>query len=98
MNREAIKNLLIAWGSPSSDLMIEAMAENLKRNGFQHVGVETSGTHEPAPFVFPNITRVTVIGNDGIEYERYDLYRPGQGAEVHQQDAGRTLKIFPRLY
>lgn len=43
--------------------------------------------------VFPNVTRVTVVGPDGIEYERYNLYV--EGAEVHLQDDGRTLKIFP---
>jgi hypothetical protein len=44
---------------------------------------------------FPEVTRVTVVGEQGIEFERYNLFT--DGAEVHLQDAGRTLKVFPRI-
>jgi hypothetical protein len=43
---------------------------------------------------FHKVTRITVVGNDGIEYEKYDLFE--NGCEAHLQDGGRTLKIFPR--
>ena len=44
-------------------------------------------------FEFPDVTRVTVVGQEGIEFERYDLYEGG--VELHLQDDGRTLKLFP---
>lgn len=44
---------------------------------------------------FPNVTRVTVVGHDGISFERYNLYL--NGAELHLQDDGKTLKLFPML-
>lgn len=44
--------------------------------------------------VLPEVTRITVVGPDGIEYEKYDLY--ADGADLHLQDDRRTLKIFPR--
>lgn len=40
------------------------------------------------------VTRVTVVGPQGIEYENYDLYT--DGADLFLQDEGRTLKVFPR--
>lgn len=43
---------------------------------------------------FPKVTRITVVGADGIVYENYNLFP--DGAEVHLQDEGRTLKVFPR--
>lgn len=45
------------------------------------------------PLRYPEVTRVTVIGHDGVAFERYNLYV--DGAEVHIQDEGRTIKIFP---
>jgi hypothetical protein len=44
---------------------------------------------------FPKVTRVTIVGAEGIAFEQYDLYR--DGAEIHLQDGGRTLKVFPRM-
>lgn len=44
-------------------------------------------------FKFPNVTRVTIVGHDGIAFEQYNLYL--NGAEAHVQDDGQTLKIFP---
>ena len=43
---------------------------------------------------FPKVTRVTIVGPEGLEFEKYDLFP--DGAEAHLQDGGRTLKIFPR--
>lgn len=43
---------------------------------------------------FPKVTRITVVGPNGIQFEQYDLFP--DGAEVHLQDEGRTLKVFPR--
>lgn len=40
------------------------------------------------------ITRVTVVSDEKVEFEKYDLYE--QGVELHLQDDGKTLKIFPR--
>lgn len=44
--------------------------------------------------VFPGVTRVTVVDERySAVFERYDLYEGG--VEVHMQDDGKTLKIFP---
>jgi hypothetical protein len=44
---------------------------------------------------FDKVTRITVVGPDsGVVFERYGLYK--HGVELHLQDDGRTLKIFPR--
>lgn len=40
------------------------------------------------------VTRVTIVSDEGIEFERYDLYK--HGVELHLQDDGRTLKVFPK--
>lgn len=40
----------------------------------------------------PDVTRITIVSKNGVEFERYNLY---DGIEVHLQDDGRTLKIFP---
>lgn len=45
--------------------------------------------------MFPEVTRVTVVGQQGTEFERYNLYT--DGAEIHLQDGGHTLKVFPRI-
>lgn len=45
-------------------------------------------------FNLPDVTRVTVVSDAGREFEKYDPYE--NGVEVHLQDDGRTLKIFPR--
>lgn len=45
-------------------------------------------------FNLPAVTRITVVSDAGREFEKYDLYE--NGVEVHLQDEGRTLKIFPR--
>lgn len=42
---------------------------------------------------FPNVTRVTLVGKNGLAYEDYNLFKGG--AEIHIQDDGRTLKVFP---
>lgn len=45
-------------------------------------------------FNLPDVTRITVVSDAGREFEKYDLYE--NGVEIHLQDDGRTLKIFPR--
>ncbi len=41
------------------------------------------------------VTRVTVVDLEhGRSFEKYGIYN--NGAEIHLQDDGRTLKIFPR--
>lgn len=41
------------------------------------------------------VTRITVVDSEyGRVFERYNLYR--DGVELHLQDDGRTLKVFPR--
>lgn len=44
--------------------------------------------------IHEEVTRITLVTEDGVEFERYDMYP--DGVEVHLQDDGRTLKIFPR--
>lgn len=41
----------------------------------------------------PDVTRITIVSKDGVEFERYGLYH--HGVEIHLQDDGKTLKIFP---
>jgi hypothetical protein len=41
-----------------------------------------------------NVTRITVILEDGTVFERYGAW--SGGIELHLQDDNRTLKIFPR--
>ena len=42
----------------------------------------------------PLVTRVTVVTNEGLELDHYDAYQGG--VDIHLQDDGRTLKIFPK--
>lgn len=44
---------------------------------------------------FPDVTRVTVVGPDHVEFEKYNLFE--DGVDLFIQDDGRTLKIFPKL-
>lgn len=41
------------------------------------------------------ITRITIVTDEGREFEKYDAYENGVVLSV--QDDGRTLKIFPKL-
>lgn len=44
---------------------------------------------------FSKVTRITVVTADGGRmFERYNAY--DNGVELHLQDEGRTLKVFPR--
>ena len=45
-------------------------------------------------FPLPDVTRVTAVSDKGVEFEKYNLFE--NGVEIHLQDDGRTLKIFPR--
>lgn len=40
-----------------------------------------------------SVTRITVVTEEGVAFERYDAYEGG--VYVKLQDDGRTLKIFP---
>lgn len=40
------------------------------------------------------VTRVTVIGDNGVAFEQYGVY--SDGAQMFLQDSGRTLKLFPK--
>lgn len=42
---------------------------------------------------FPNATRLTVVYPDGTVTDKYNAF---YGLEVHIQDEGRTVKIFPK--
>lgn len=44
-------------------------------------------------FLLDKVTRVTVVSSEGVEFEKYNLY--SEGVELHLQDDGRTLKLFP---
>lgn len=41
-----------------------------------------------------NVSRISIITSEGLIFENYNLY--ANGVELHLQDDGRTLKIFPR--
>ena len=43
---------------------------------------------------FAKVRRITVVSKTGLVHEDYNAFV--DGAEVHLQDGGRTLKIFPR--
>lgn len=43
---------------------------------------------------FENVTRLCVVSGDEVEFDAYNMYP--NGVEIHLQDDGRTLKIFPR--
>lgn len=44
----------------------------------------------------PELTRVTLVDQDGVVFEDYELYPTGSsGAELMVQDQGRTLKVWP---
>lgn len=45
-------------------------------------------------FAFEDVTRITVVGPHGAMFEKYDAFP--DGVELHLQDDGKTLKIFPR--
>ena len=42
------------------------------------------------------VTRVTVISENGVEFERYGIF--SEGCSLAVQDAGRTLKVFPKNF
>jgi hypothetical protein len=49
----------------------------------------------PVPtFVFEDVTRITLVGVEGLVFEQYNPFP--NGVELHLQDDGRTLKVFPR--
>lgn len=50
----------------------------------------------PPVATFDDVTRITVVMDnpDGLVFERYNAYKGG--VELHLQDDGRTLKIFPK--
>lgn len=45
---------------------------------------------------FADVTRITIVPGvkDSVVYERWEYWE--DGVEIHLQDDGRTLKIFPR--
>lgn len=42
----------------------------------------------------PDVTRLVIVGPEGKILEKWHLYP--DGVEVHVQDEGSTLKVFPR--
>jgi hypothetical protein len=44
-------------------------------------------------FGFENVTRVTVVLDGGVAFEKYNAFE--HGVELHLQDDGKTLKLFP---
>lgn len=43
---------------------------------------------------FDKVTRVTLVFPDDMVWEKYGAFK--NGVEIHLQDDGRTLKLFPR--
>lgn len=41
-----------------------------------------------------DVTRVTIVAPSGVIMDKYNTWR---GVELHLQDDGRTLKLFPLL-
>lgn len=46
------------------------------------------------PLVLEHVSRVTLVTARGRAFERFDMYE--NGVELHLQDGGRTLKVFPK--
>ena len=44
---------------------------------------------------FDEVTRVTIVGLDGIEYENYSIYE--EGCTILVQDQGKTIKVIPKF-
>lgn len=44
-------------------------------------------------FAIEGVTRITVVTDKGRVFEQYDAFT--SGVELHLQDDGKTLKIFP---
>lgn len=42
---------------------------------------------------YEDVTRITVVTDEGRVFEKYGAY--ANGVELHLQDEGRTLKVFP---
>ena len=42
---------------------------------------------------FPDVTRITVVTDENRVFEQYAAF--ANGVELHLQDGGRTLKVFP---
>jgi len=92
MSNESLISSLRVWsdGCPPGELkaLLSTAAKALEK---------AESGHPPAPLVFPYATRVTIVGNgSGILFESYNAFKAG--AELHQQDEGRTLKLFPKQY
>lgn len=47
---------------------------------------------KPMEFRVPTATRITVVGKDGVSYERYKEFE--HGALISIQDDGRTIKVL----
>lgn len=45
-------------------------------------------------YTLDNVTRIAVVSSQGLVFEKYDLF--SNGVELHLQDEGRTLKVFPK--
>lgn len=90
-NKELIDELR-AW---AEDDIVPGDLKSLLKATVKTLEKSESG-HPPAPFVFPFATRITIVGDDRALFENYHAWKAG--AELHQQDQGRTLKLFPKQY
>jgi hypothetical protein len=41
----------------------------------------------------PKVTRITIVGENGTLFEQYEAFT--EGVEIHLQDGGHTMKVFP---
>lgn len=93
MNKQELVNELGFW---VEDDIVPSDLRSLLKTAMRAIKESDSG-HAPAPLIFPHATRVTIVGNSsGVLFESYNAWEAG--AELHQQDQGRTLKLFPKQY
>ena len=72
-------------------ILMDAYAELAK---VRRENAELRATIERLESAFSKVTRVTVVDADFSRvFEHYSLYR--NGAELHLQDDGSTLKVLP---
>lgn len=73
----------------------EVVLAHLTYYGVTVGDIVTSGfSDEDDSLTFDSVTRITVVTDEGREFEKYNAYN--NGVYLKLQDDGRTLKIFPR--
>jgi hypothetical protein len=88
MQAAGLRGVLFAGGRPVESAIVDDLLNALEATEVVLEKVQSAWVGVR----YPQFTRVTVVGpNGGLAYESRDYH----GIELHDQDDGRTLKIFP---